>query len=339
VATLAKTLTTYTGNTPQTGDAYAIVNSGTHGNAALKTLIDALIATVGVAGAGLTAVTTQVWAAGTRTLTAFDSAFKTGYALSATGIDAIAQTADGMVEMAKAVWDRLLSGATHNIAGSAGRRLRTVPQVLAREGTAQAGGASTITLDAGASTDNDFYVPGLITIVAGTGAVQFNRISAYDGATRVAAVSHPWVIEPDNTSEFQIQPWAAVLVAEIANDALAAIQDPILDRLPAALTGDGLMASDMLRINGSDTSAANLERSASVIYRGSITDASSTTELFDSALTQTDTDHWKGRIVIFTSGDLTYQASDITGFDPSTDKLTVTALSSAPTNGDTFVIV
>jgi hypothetical protein len=244
-----------------------------------------------------------------------------------------------MVEIAKAVWDRLLSGATHNIAGSAGRRLRTVPQVLAREGTAQAGGASTITLDAGASTDNDFYVPGLITIVAGTGAVQFNRISAYDGATRVATVSHPWVIEPDNTSEFQIQPWAAVLVAEIANDALAAIQDPILDRLPAALTGDGLMASDMLRINGSDTSAANLERSASVIYRGSITDASSTTELFDSALTQTDTDHWKGRIVIFTSGDLTYQASDITGFDPSTDKLTVTALSSAPTNGDTFVIV
>jgi len=37
---LTDTLTTYTGNTPQTGDAYAIVNSGTHGNAALKTLID-----------------------------------------------------------------------------------------------------------------------------------------------------------------------------------------------------------------------------------------------------------------------------------------------------------
>lgn len=34
------TLTTYTGNTPQTGDSYAIVNSGTYGNAALKTLID-----------------------------------------------------------------------------------------------------------------------------------------------------------------------------------------------------------------------------------------------------------------------------------------------------------
>jgi hypothetical protein len=37
---LTDTVTTYTGNTPQTGDAYAVVNSGTHGNAALKTLID-----------------------------------------------------------------------------------------------------------------------------------------------------------------------------------------------------------------------------------------------------------------------------------------------------------
>ncbi len=43
----------------QTGDSYAIVNSGTHGNAALKTLIDAIEAQtddIGAAGAGLNAV-------------------------------------------------------------------------------------------------------------------------------------------------------------------------------------------------------------------------------------------------------------------------------------------
>lgn len=39
---LVDTVTTYTGNTPQTGDAYAVVNSGTFGNSALKTLIDAV---------------------------------------------------------------------------------------------------------------------------------------------------------------------------------------------------------------------------------------------------------------------------------------------------------
>lgn len=49
---LTDTVTTYTGNTPQTGDSYAIVNSGTHGNAAIKGYVD----DIGVAGAGLTAL-------------------------------------------------------------------------------------------------------------------------------------------------------------------------------------------------------------------------------------------------------------------------------------------
>jgi hypothetical protein len=49
---LVDVLTTYTGNTVQTGDSYAIVNSGTHGNAAIKGYVD----DIGVAGAGLTAL-------------------------------------------------------------------------------------------------------------------------------------------------------------------------------------------------------------------------------------------------------------------------------------------
>ena len=40
------------GHTPQTGDAYAVVNSGTHGNAAIKGYVD----DIGVAGAGLTGI-------------------------------------------------------------------------------------------------------------------------------------------------------------------------------------------------------------------------------------------------------------------------------------------
>lgn len=46
--------------------------------------------------------------------------------LTAIGLDDIVSTAVGMVEIAKAVWDRILSGATHNIASSAGRRLRAI---------------------------------------------------------------------------------------------------------------------------------------------------------------------------------------------------------------------
>jgi hypothetical protein len=46
------TVTTLTGHTAQTGDSYAIVSSGTHGNAAIKGFVD----DIGVAGAGLTAI-------------------------------------------------------------------------------------------------------------------------------------------------------------------------------------------------------------------------------------------------------------------------------------------
>ena len=46
------TVTTLTGHTAQTGDSFAIVNSGVHGNAAIKGFVD----DIGVAGAGLTAV-------------------------------------------------------------------------------------------------------------------------------------------------------------------------------------------------------------------------------------------------------------------------------------------
>lgn len=71
-------------------------------------------------------------------------------------------------------------------------------------GTAQAGAASTITLRAGASSVNDFYNNQAIFLLSGTGAGQTNRISDYDGASRVATVVTPWVTQPDNTTTYFI---------------------------------------------------------------------------------------------------------------------------------------
>lgn len=73
--------TLLTGNhNPQSGDAYGVVNSGTHGNAALKLLIDAIgvLATAILDDTGSSGV---VVAAGS----------KTGYALSATGSAALTE--------------------------------------------------------------------------------------------------------------------------------------------------------------------------------------------------------------------------------------------------------
>ena len=132
---------------------------------------------------------------------------KAGFSLAATGLDAIVSTAVGMVEIAKAIWDRVLTGATHNIANSAGRRLRQVEAAFVlHSGTAQAGASNTITLDAGANATDDFYNHTRVVITGGTGVEQERIIVDYVGSTKVAKIAPPWVTDPDVTSEFEIEP-------------------------------------------------------------------------------------------------------------------------------------
>ncbi|MGE0650261.1 MAG: hypothetical protein AB7P12_00720 [Alphaproteobacteria bacterium] len=71
-------------------------------------------------------------------------------------------------------------------------------------GTAQAGGAGTITLELGASAIADLYKGMPIRITGGTGAGQVNLIKSYDGATKVATVVAAWETEPDATSQYAI---------------------------------------------------------------------------------------------------------------------------------------
>jgi hypothetical protein len=82
-----------------------------------------------------------------------------------------------------------------------------------RSNTAQAGGASTITLDASASSTTDFYKYGLIYLTGGTGAGQAGYITGYNGTTKVATVSAAWATAPDNTTTFAIFPNGASTVA------------------------------------------------------------------------------------------------------------------------------
>lgn len=113
---------------------------------------------------------------------------------------------DDATHVADAVWDEILTGATHNIPTSAGRRLRQLASVIVRAGTAQGPGTGNnqIQLDAGASSINGDYDPGLIFIETGTGAGQARLILQYNGSTKVATVDRDWRVNPDNTSEFVI---------------------------------------------------------------------------------------------------------------------------------------
>jgi hypothetical protein len=104
------------------------------------------------------------------------------------------------------VWDDILTGQSHNIPTSAGRRLRALSSSIVYEETAQGPGigGNQIVLDTGAASYNGAYDPSMISIVVGTGAGQTRNVLEYDGASRTATVDRDWKILPDDTSEFVI---------------------------------------------------------------------------------------------------------------------------------------
>ena len=106
------------------------------------------------------------------------------------------------------------------------------------------------------------------------------------------------------------------------------------------LTFDGAnhIVADARKISTSSTAADNLEAGALAVVVSTCA-ASSTTTTVNTNLTEATDDHFNGRVIIFTSGALAYQASDITDYNGTTKALTVTALTEAPANSDAFVIV
>jgi hypothetical protein len=112
---------------------------------------------------------------------------------------AVSNVADG-------VWDEPLTGSTHNIATSSGRRLRELGGYVVYAATAvgNGNGVNQIELDGDASDNNGAYDPALISIVDGQGAGQSRLILEYNGATRTATVDRNWKVQPNGTSDFVI---------------------------------------------------------------------------------------------------------------------------------------
>lgn len=96
------------------------------------------------------------------------------------------------------------------------------PTVLAadQDDTAQAGAAGTITLAAGATSDD--LTGFVITLNGGTGDGQTRVISGYNGTTKVANVVPDWDVNPDATSEYIVH--AGVMYAP-ASTGLKTITD------------------------------------------------------------------------------------------------------------------
>ena len=310
---LVTTVTTLTGHTPQTADHTAgIADIPTVAEFNARTLAaaayfdfttDSVI--VGAAVAGFV-----------QDLFTVDSGEVSGGEVSGSLV----------LEVAKVVWDRVLTGATHNISTSAGRRLRQIEAAFqVHDGTAAAGGTNTITLDAGASAVDNIYRGDRIVIVEGTGAQEHGICISYNGTTMVATMAEDWVVEPDNTSMFEIVPadvdvetWQHVVVTTSSTSALPEV--------------------DAKSISDDATAADRLEATMEGVVVGAAEAGTLSITQMTTDLTEATNDHYIGRIVTWTTGVLAGQSSDITDYLGATGMLTYTAVTEAPSAADVFVI-
>ncbi len=128
----------------------------------------------------------------------------------------------------------------------------------------------------------------------------------------------------------------------------------VRDVAPADISGVAVPGDEMALEDDAITSAKFDESSAypvtlamkeagASIVRGTIDDTvgPTTTEFEADDITEATADHFIGRIIIFVTGVLQYQQTDITDYalNGVRGHFTVTALTEAPSNNDTFVIV
>lgn len=130
-----------------------------------------------------------------------------------------------------------------------------------------------------------------------------------------------------------IQPKIGTPAVSLAAD--LAVVDGNVDDIETAIAA----GVDVASIDGSTEAATNLKVSAETIVPGTAQTGTLSTTQMSTNLTEATDDHYNGRTIIWTSGVLQDQATDITDYDGASKVLTFTAVTEAPSNGDTFNIV
>lgn len=192
----------------------------------------------------------------------------------------------------------------------------------------------------GAISTATFAAGALNAAAIATGAITSAKFAA--GAIDAAAIAADAIgaseLAADAITEIQSGLATAAALTTV-DDFLDTEIGDIQARLPAALTADGNMKSDVLRINGNSTAAILLAISAGTMVSGNaITGTLSTTQA-TTDLTEATDDHYKNRTIIWASGTLFQQAAVITAYNGTTKLLTFSTLTEAPLNGDDFIIV
>lgn len=190
-----------------------------------------------------------------------------------------------------------------------------------------------------------------------SGAVDADVSAVQTGAITAAAIAADAIgaseLATDAVNEIRDAVWAnstrtVSAATNITSDASAInVTSGVVDTVTTATTATSVtnrVTANTDQINGNANAAARLAITAANMLPGTVDNTSftPTTTIFEADdITEATADHFNGRIVIWTSGALLQQATDITDYElvGGRGKLTVTALTEAPANNDTFIIV
>lgn len=127
-------------------------------------------------------------------------------AITANWLTAAGLATDAVDEIVDAVWDELLTVATHNVATSAGRRLRQVSSIISEGATVNDAGATTTTfITTLTSAVDDFYNDELLIFTSGALIGQARPILDYNGTTKAVTLSEALTSAPADGVSFDVQ--------------------------------------------------------------------------------------------------------------------------------------
>jgi hypothetical protein len=201
-------------------------------------------------------------------------------------------------------------------------------------GTAQAGDASTITLELYTPGGmNDYFNGCLIYITGGTGAGQARIISDFVLSTLVVTVSPNWATNPSSDSTYNIY---------ATNPADEAFYRQAVDWAMATLSG--ALSANVTQWDGHAVHAHAIEGVPVVtLHRpgGAVaTDGGNTASAFKTNLSSSVDDYCARAYLKMTSGACIDQVSKISAYNGTTKVVTLAnALTTTPSNTDTFEIV
>jgi len=257
-----------------------------------------------------------------------DAAFATGAETvsiqgTVTGMIVLPVTIQLIDPIADQVWDEVISTSAHNNAQSSGQRLRRSAGLIQSESAVNDACATTLQFDTDLTEPDDFWNDALLVFISGDLAGQSKPIQDYAMCGGAVTLDEAFTAAPANNDEF--------IIFSTHIHPVTQISDVVWDEVRSGHTTQGTYG-EVLGINsiisGTVDTVTNTHTPTTTIFQA-------------DDIVELTADHFIGRVVVFLTGVLAGQATDITDYAAvgCIGQFTVTALTEAPANNDTFVIV